>query len=316
MRGMWKVIKRRWKYLAAKLSGRFEETADPKVQLEQAMVEAQEQHRRLVEQAASVIANQKQTELQLNRSMQELERISGSTRQALTMADDAARRGDTAKATEYNQTAEAFANRLIATEKRVDDLKTMHLQATQAADQARAAVQQNASLLQQKLAERQKLLSQLDQARMQEQLNTAMASLSQTVGQDVPTFDDVRAKIEAQYAKALGTAELSGQSVEARMLEVEQAGVNSEAQMRLERDAPARWACPPAARGRRPAGGLVPSGPRGPGPARRPPGYRRAGGASASADQMGTSTLRTRRTGSTGRRPAGRPFDSRHGADD
>ncbi len=234
MRGMWKVIRRRWKYLTAKLSGRFEETADPKVQLEQAMVEAQDQHRRLVEQAASVIANQKQTELQLNRSMQELERINGTTRQALSMADDAARRGDTAKAAEYNQTAEAFANRLIATEKRVEDLKTMHLQAAQAAQQARAAVQQNASLLQQKLAERQKLLSQLDQTRMQEQLNTAMASLSQTVDQDVPTFDDVRAKIEAQYAKALGTAELSGQSVESRMLEVEQAGVNAEAQMRLD----------------------------------------------------------------------------------
>ena len=88
---MWKVMKRRWKYLVAKLSGRFEENADPKVQLEQAMAEAQEQHRRLVEQAASVIANQKQTELQLNRSMQELERISSSTRQALSMADDAAR---------------------------------------------------------------------------------------------------------------------------------------------------------------------------------------------------------------------------------
>jgi len=227
-------MKRRWKYLVAKVSGRFEETADPKVQLEQAMAEAQEQHRRLVEQAASVIANQKQTELQLNRSMQELERISGSTRQALAMADDAARRGDAAKANDYNQTAEAFANRLIATEKRVDDLKNMHLQATQAAQQAKAAVQQNANLLQQKLAERQKLMSQLDQARMQEQLNTAMATLSQTVGQDVPTFDEVRTKIEAQYAKALGTAELSNQGVEARMLEIEQAAVNTEAHNRLD----------------------------------------------------------------------------------
>jgi phage shock protein A len=230
---MWKVIKRRWNYLVAKLSGRFEENADPKVQLEQAMAEAQEQHRRLVEQAASVIANQKQTELQLNRSMQELEKISSSTRQALSMADDAARRGDTAKAAEYNQTAEAFANRLIMSEKRVDDLKTMSLQSTQAAQQAKAAVQQNANLLQQKLSERQKLLSQLDQARMQEQLNTAMATLSQTVGQDVPTFDEVRTKIEAQYAKALGTAELSNQGVEARMLEIEQASVNNEAQNRL-----------------------------------------------------------------------------------
>ena len=271
---MWKVIKRRWKYLTAKLSGRFEETADPKVQLEQAMVEAQDQHRRLVEQAASVIANQKQTELQLNRSMQELERISGTTRQALTMADDAARRGDTAKATEYNQTAQAFANRLIATEKRVEDLKTMHLQAAQAADQARAAVAQNASLLQQKLAERQKLLSQLDQTRMQQQLNTAMASLSQTVDQDVPTFDDVRAKIEAQYAKALGTAELSGQSVEARMLEVEQAGVNSEAHHAPGADAPADGPARRRPGGRGPASRLVPSSPGGRQPAGRRAGHR------------------------------------------
>ena len=231
---MWNAIKRRWKYLTAKLSGRWEENADPKVQLEQAMAEAQEQHRRLVEQAASVIANQKQTELQLNRSMQELERTNSSTRQALSMANDAAKRGDTAKATEYNQTAEAFANRLIVTEKRVEDLKNMHLQATQAAQQAKAAVQQNANLLQVKLAERQKLLSQLDQARMQEQLNSAMSTLSQTVGQDVPTFDEVRTKIEAQYAKALGTAELSGQGVDARMLEIEQASITTEAQLRLE----------------------------------------------------------------------------------
>ena len=231
---MWNAIRRRWKYLTAKLSGHWEETSDPKVQLEQAMAEAQEQHRRLVEQAASVIANQKQTELQLNRSMGELERISQSARQALAMANDAATRGDTAKAADYNQTAEALANRLIATEKRVDDLKTMHLQATQAAQQAKAAVQQNANALQQKLAERQKLLSQLDQARMQEQLNSAMASLSQTVGQDVPTFDDVRTKIEAQYAKALGISELSGQNIESRMLEIEQASVNAEAQQRLD----------------------------------------------------------------------------------
>lgn len=245
---MWKVIRRRWRYLTAKLSGRFEETADPKVQLEQAIGEAQEQHRRLVEQAAAVIANQKQTELQLNRSMQELERISGSTRQALSMANDAATRGDAPKAAEYNQTAQALANRLIATEKRVDDLKSMHLQATQAAQQAKAAVQQNANALQVKLAERQKLLSQLDQARMQEQLNAAMASLSQAVGQDVPTFDDVRTKIEAQYAKALGTAELSGHSVDARILEIEQHSVNIEAEQRLS-EMRSQMGLPPAGPG-------------------------------------------------------------------
>ena len=232
--GMIDVLRKRWRYFTAKTDSRFEANADPKVQLEQAIADAQDQHRRLVEQAANVVANQKQHELQLNRAMEELEKVNGSTRQALLMAQDAAKRGDTDKAREYNQTAEAFANRLIATENQVNDLKTLSLQSAQAADQARAAVQQNSMALQQKLAERQKLMSQLDQAKMQEQLNRAMTSLNQTVDQNAPSLEQVRAKIEARYAKALGTSELSGQTVEARMLEVQQAAMGSEARSRLD----------------------------------------------------------------------------------
>ena len=95
-------------------------------------------------------------------------------------------------------------------------------------------MQQNSLALQQKLAERQKLLSQLDQAKMQEQLNRAMTSLNQEVGHDAPSLDQVRAKIEARYAKALGTSEVSGQTVEARMLEVQQATIGAEARSRLD----------------------------------------------------------------------------------
>ena len=232
--GMIDVLRRRWRYLTAKTESRFEANADPKVQLEQAIADAQEQHRRLVEQAANVVANQKHNELQLNRAMEELEKVNQSTRQALLMAQEAEKAGDTAKSREYNQTAEAFANRLIATENQVNDLKTLSLQSAQAAEQARAAVQQNSLALQQKLAERQKLMSQLDQAKMQEQLNRAMSSLSATVDQATPSLDQVREKIEARYAKAIGTSELSGQTVEARMLEVQQAAMGSEARSRLD----------------------------------------------------------------------------------
>ena len=91
---MIKYLKRQWAYWTAKLSGRFDERADPKVQLEQAMQEAQEQHRRLREQAANVIANQKQTELRLNRSLEEMGRVNGNARQALLMEADAEKKGD------------------------------------------------------------------------------------------------------------------------------------------------------------------------------------------------------------------------------
>jgi len=231
---MLKTLKKWWKYLGAKLNMSFDEKADPKVQLEQAITEAQEQHRRLKEQAASVIANQKTTEMQLNRKMEELEKVGANARQAVLMVDEATKTGNTAKAAEYTSVAEAFANRLIALEREVEGLKTLALQSAQASDQAKAAVQQNSAALQKKLAEKQKLLSQLDQAKMQEQLNKALGSLSEVVGQDVPTFDEISRKIEARQAKAMAGAELEGSSVEAKMLEVEQASINVEAQARLE----------------------------------------------------------------------------------
>jgi len=230
---MLRAIKRFWKYLGAKLNLTFDEKADPKVQLEQAITEAQEQHRKLKEQAAMVIANQKQTEMRLERSMEELEKVSKNARQAVLMADEAQRAGDAAKVAEYTAAAESFANRLIALEHEVESLKELAMQSAQASDQAKAAVQQNATQLQRKLSERQKLLSQLDQAKMQEQVNAAMSSLTETVGQDVPTFDEVREKIEARYAQAKGAAELQETSVESRMLEIEQAAANTEAQARL-----------------------------------------------------------------------------------
>ena len=95
-------------------------------------------------------------------------------------------------------------------------------------------MQQNSTMLQQKLAEKQKLMGQLDQAKMQEQLNAAMSSLSETVGQDVPTFNEVRDKIEARYAKAKGMTELNETSVESRMLEIQQATENAQATARLD----------------------------------------------------------------------------------
>ena len=230
---MGKLLKRMWQYMAAALTGKFDEVADPKVQLEQAIADAQEQHRRLKEQAANVIANQKQTEMRLSRTLQSLEKVNGSAQQAVLMADEAQRKGDATKAADYTRAAESFANQMIALEGEVDDLKGLHLQSTQASDDAKRAVSQNASMLQRKLAERQKLLSQLDQAKMAEQMNRAMTSLSETVGQDVPTLDEVRNKIEARYAKARGVAELEGESVEGRMLEVEQASMDTAAQTRL-----------------------------------------------------------------------------------
>lgn len=231
---MWKVLKRRWKYLTARLAGRLEESADPKIQLEQAIGEARDQHRRLKDQAANVIANHKQTEIRLNRALSELERVNRNARQALMMAEESTSAGNDAKAMSYTSAAEQLAGRLITLEQEIESLKSLLFQTSEAADQAKAAVSQNALSLQEKLSERQKLLGQLDQARMQEQMNEAMSTLSEAVGEDVPTLAEVRDKIEARYAKAKGVAELVEEgSTEGRMLEIEAAARNQEAKARL-----------------------------------------------------------------------------------
>jgi len=230
---MFKAFKKWWKYLGAKMNRNFENRADPGVQLEQALAEAQAQHRRLKEQAANVIANQKQSELRLNSKMAELQKLNANARQALMMASDAEKTGDQTKATQYNGAAETIANQLIQVEKDIEGLKAMVIESTKASDQAKAAVQQNSRILQQKLADKNRLLSQLDQAKMQEEMNSAMAQLQETVGDDVPTLGEVQQKIEARYVKAKASSELQETSVESRMLEVEQATANVEAHSRL-----------------------------------------------------------------------------------
>jgi phage shock protein A len=230
---MWKTIKKWWRYLAAKLGLALDEKADPKVQLEQAIKEARDQHRKLTEQAANVIANQKQLQLKLDRAIEEYEKANKSARQALLLSDQETRAGNADKASSMTQAAEAFANKLINLEAEIESLKKGLLEASQASEKAKAAVTQNSAALQKKLAEKEKLLSQLDQAKMQEQMNKAMATLNEAVGEEVPTFDEVRNKIEKRLAKAQATSDLTGASVDTKMLEVEQAQMSAEAQARL-----------------------------------------------------------------------------------
>ncbi len=230
---MFDALRRWWRYWAAKLGVRLDEKADPKYQLEQAIKDARQQHRRLIEQATNVIANQKQTQLRLDRAIEDYEKANASARQALLLADQEARTGNADKATTFNQAAEGFASQIVSLEAQVDQLRDQLLDATRSSEQAKAAVTQNSAALQKRLAEREQLLSQLDQARMQEQLNKAMSQLSEAVGEEVPTFEEVRTKIERRVARAQAASELGGTTVDTKMLEVQHAQLSAEAQARL-----------------------------------------------------------------------------------
>src|SRR6185369_15462923 len=142
---------------------------------------------------------------------------------------------DNTKATDYESTAQTFATQLVSAEATMDDLKSLHDQALGAAGQARKAVENNATLLQQKLAERTKLLSQLEQAKMQETVARSLESMSTLAAPGTtPSLDEVRDKIERRYANAMGRAELASNSVEGRMLEVQKTTLDMAGASRLE----------------------------------------------------------------------------------
>ena len=224
-----------WKYLMALFGSKIDEYADPKVQIQQAIEDAQRQHQALVQQAAAVIGNQRQLEMKLSRQLTEVENLQTNARQALVLADKAKTSGDEAKGNEYEQAAQTFATQLVSAESSMDNLKSLHDQALGAAAQARKAVENNAMLLQQKLAERTKLLSQLEQAKMQETVARSLESMSSMAAPGTtPSLDEVRDKIERRYATALGRADLAGNSVEGRRLEVQKATLDLAGSTRLE----------------------------------------------------------------------------------
>ena len=219
----------------ALFGAKIDEYADPKVQIQQAIEDAQRQHQALVQQAAAVIGTQRQLEMKLSRQMSEVEKLQSSARQAITLADKMRAEGDTDKAVQYEQAAQTFATQLVSGEQNLEDLKTLHDQALSAAGQARKAVENNKMILEQKLAERTKLLSQLEQAKMQETVARSLESMSELAAPgNTPSLEEVREKIERRYATAMGRAELASTSVEGRMLEVQKTTLDMAGASRLE----------------------------------------------------------------------------------
>jgi phage shock protein A len=224
-----------WKYLTASANAQIDQRADPKIQIAQAIEAEQQRHQALANQAAAVLGNQRQLEMRLNRQLGEVEKLQSSARQALVLADKTRGAGDANKAAEYENAAQAFATQLVAAEQAMEDLKRSHDEALGAAEQARGAVEQSRMRLQTTLAERTKLMSQLEQAKMQEHVASSMRQVNElSAPGNTPSLSEVRDKIERRYANALGQAELAQSSVEGRMLEVEKATLDVAGASRLD----------------------------------------------------------------------------------
>ena len=192
-----------------KLPRRREERADPKVQPRTGDPRGAASTARLSDAAALVVAQQKQAQDRLDAKVAECDKANASAGQALLMIDREGRLGHTDKVGTFTTAAEGLANRVLGFERELRELDQAPAPSDPLAEQAKAAVVQNATALQSKLDEQERLLSVLDRAKMQEALNAARGQLDEALGDDVPTFAEVERKILNRHAVAEAKGELS-----------------------------------------------------------------------------------------------------------
>jgi len=232
---MFRLILRTWQYSVAFLSQLFDERADPRVQIEQAIEEAKRQHALLAEQAAAVIGNQRELQLKIARGNTEVERLDASTAQALRLADASRSKGDEQGAARYERTAQLLATQLASARSSLGDLGELHERAAAVAAAARRAVDQNAFTLQRQMAERSKLLTEIEAARMQERMADAISRIGELApAANVPTLPQLQEKIDRRIGRGAGRLELARDGVESQLIEVERAVIDSRGEQLLD----------------------------------------------------------------------------------
>ena len=223
-----------WKYLMQSFDTKIDQNADPKVQIQQAVAAAKEQHKAISEHAANIIGNRNQLQMKMERLIKSQEDLQNKARTALQAAQKAEAAGDAEKSQQFNNAAEVIATQLVSVEQELEQTKQAYASADHAAKEAQQKQQQSEAHLKEQLSQVSQLESQLNQARMQEQTAKTMDSMNQFNDDNVPTLDGVRDKIERRYANALGQQELMKDSMTDRMAEIESGSTDVAAASRLD----------------------------------------------------------------------------------
>jgi len=232
---MFRLILRTWHYSAAFLSQLFDARADPRVQIEQAIEEAKRQHGMLAEQAAAVIGNQRELQIKIARGNSQVERLDGSAVQALRLADAARSKGDQQAAASFERTAQLLAAQLAGAQSSLADLGELHDRAAAGAGAARRALEQNAFTLQRQMAERSKLLTELEAARMQERMAEALSRIGNLApAGNVPTLPQIQEKIDRRIGRGAGRLEIARSGVESQLIEVERGVIDARGEQLLD----------------------------------------------------------------------------------
>lgn len=228
------MLKKIWAYLKQLFRTTAEGVMDPAVEVEMAITEAKRQDQALRNQAAKVIAHRTQLEQKLEKAADTLGEAREIAKQALLRADKAKAEGDTEGFDKWTRAAQTQALKMQAAENNLGSLKEQYELAQGQAEEAKRAVQQNASRVEELLARRMDLMGKLEQAKMQEAVNLAVEGMNASLDMDAPSLDNVEEKIQGRLAKAKADAELRAATPDGAEAELREAINMASADAQLE----------------------------------------------------------------------------------
>lgn len=228
------MFKRLMAYIRSWFKQTAESAMDPEIEIQSAIDEARRRDQDLRNQAAKVIAHKTTLESQIERAAGDVGEAREMAKQALLKADEANKAGDQAAVTKWTQAAQSLAMKLQASENNVNSLKEQYEIAVGQAESAKEAVQTNAMNLQELSAKRMEMLGTLQQAKMQETVNSAVESMSASVTDDMPSLEQVETKIEQRKAEAMAKAELREATPEGAESELRKAINTTQADAKLD----------------------------------------------------------------------------------
>ena len=202
------MLRKWWEYIKAWLRGTSNRVMDPAVEMDMAINEAKKQDRELRNQAANIVAHRTQLEGRIEKEADTVGETREMAKKALLKAEEARAAGDTAGVEKWTSTAQALALKLQASENNLASLTQQYEVAIEQAEDAKRAVQTNATKLQELSAKQIELMGALEQAKMQEQVNEAVQTMSATMDDEMPSLASVEEKIEKRKAQAMAKAEI------------------------------------------------------------------------------------------------------------
>lgn len=215
------MLRRWWNYIKTWFGVKSKEAMDPKIEIEAAINDARKNDQNLRNEAAKVIAHRTRVADEVEDLAEQVGESKELARQALLKSDAALQAGNAVDAEKWNKAAQSIAMKLTAAQNNLDSMQQQLLTADQQAEQAKAAVQNNAMRLEEISSKRMEMLGQLEQAKMQESVNKAMASINATVGGDAPSLQEIEDKIQDRMAEAKAKTELTAVTPEGAMAELE-----------------------------------------------------------------------------------------------